>query len=273
MRLRGAMTREEENGKTAKDSAFGFEGAMDMESSAYSDIGGYCGELASTYDLFASLIDREVKEDTAGTVASLATVPGDGDGTDPAGKRVADGFAMMGKAVTYFDEDVEDMLAVDYAHVFLAAGEHNDRCATPYESVYTSEEGILMQDARDDVRRIYRESGVMPDGEGNIPEDYLTLELEYLAGLYRRLGAQLGEGHPEAAGRVAQKAYGFLKGHLLNWVPDLVADIDRVATTDFYHGLALSLDGFLACESDDLPALCAALGTQSAPGASPAARD
>ena len=47
-------------------------------------------------------------------------------------------------------------LAVDFAGSILAAGSYEERRATPYESVFTSETGLLMQEARDDVYRFVR---------------------------------------------------------------------------------------------------------------------
>ena len=52
-----------------------------------------------------------------------------------------------------------DDLAVDYARVFLGAGEANGKAAYPYESVYTSPEGLVRQEARARVRAIYAAGG------------------------------------------------------------------------------------------------------------------
>ena len=49
----------------------------------------------------------------------------------------------------------------------------------------------------------------------------------------------------------------FLETHLLNWVPQMAADMKRFAKTDFYRGLACMLEGFLTLDKDFLDTACA----------------
>ena len=92
--------------------------------------------------------------------------------------------------------DARQDLAVDYARVFLAAGVYEGETAVPYESVYTSPEGILMQDSRDEVVRAYRRWGLAIPRDLNVPEDHLAFELEFMGRLSERIAAGLGaEGH------------------------------------------------------------------------------
>lgn len=165
------------------------------------------------------------------------------------------GLTTMAKSVENFGQDAEDVLACDFARIFLASGQYTGKAAVPYESIYTSDEGILMQDARDQVRAEFRKAGVMPDHLDNIPEDYLPYEFEYCALLNDRLVEALKAGDADKAADLADNQLDFLKQHILNWVFGLLDDVDRMAETTFYHALAETIRGFLGCEAEDVPAL------------------
>ena len=77
-------------------------------------------------------------------------------------------------------------LAVDFACSILAAGTYEERMATPYESVFTSESGLLMQEARDDVYRLMCEAHLGVKEELRTPEDHLSFECEFMAKLADR---------------------------------------------------------------------------------------
>ena len=61
----------------------------------------------------------------------------------------------MKEYLRHRDSGTRQELAVDYARVFLCAGMYEQLMAPPYESVYTSEEHLLMQDARDSAVAFY----------------------------------------------------------------------------------------------------------------------
>ena len=96
-------------------------------------------------------------------------------------------------------ESVIDDLAVDYARTFLGVGTMESRAAYPFESVYTSDRGLLMQDARDEVLAIYKSEGLAdalrnPHNEG---EDHLSLELMFMRELSLRSAAALADDDEE----------------------------------------------------------------------------
>lgn len=211
-------------------------------------------QRAATYRLLASLVDREVSSSTYAALAGLAdvAVPADAQECE---RSCAEGLRSMGRCLGNFDKDVENLLACDFARVFLASGLYNDHAAVPYESIYTSEEHILMQESRDQVKKLYMEAGVMPQRDSNIPEDYLPFEFEYMALLADRMADALTRGSVAEAEAAAELQEAFLRDHLLVWDDALVEDIDRIAQTPFYHALASTISGFLACEEQDVPEL------------------
>lgn len=233
------------------------------------ELEAFCIGRAETYRLFAALIDREVDLEGARHLAQLeegmdagakvefgeegddATGPSDQESTLEGERMVADGFARMVRSITSFDVDDQNDLACEYARIFLAAGTYEGQAAVPYESIYTSEERLLMQDARDQVRALFRAAGVMPSAGGSIPDDYVVFELEFMALLNERIVEASEAGDAEGTVRLARQARSFFTEHIANWVNQLLADVDGVARLPFYHGFAQALRGFLICEERD----------------------
>ena len=127
-------------------------------------------------------------------------------------------------------------LAVDYARTFIGHGNTAYSCAYPYESVYTSPTRMVMQDARDEVLAIYRAAGREKSADFKEYEDHLALELEFVGWLCTQCAQALTAGDEEAAFGLAVQQRNFLEGHLLNWIPMMLADLERFAKTDFYQG-------------------------------------
>ena len=217
-------------------------------------------QRAETYRLFATLFDKEVRAAVAGDIASIALEKPDEDASK--GEKLAHaGFAGMARELDGFDRDMDIDLAVDYARVFLNAGRNEGQAAIPYESFYTSEEHLLMQDSRDQIRALYREAGVMPQtGDmGTNPDDYLVYELEFTALLNERVADELERGKRERAREYAIEAKHFLRQHLANWSELFCRDMAETAHQRFYQYLAKAYRGFLMCEDEDTEALVAFL--------------
>lgn len=153
-------------------------------------------------------------------------------------------------------------LAVDYTRTFIGAGVDGHAAAYPFESVYTSKDRLLRQDARDEVLALYRSEGLNKSGSWKDEEDHVAVELEFEAVLCDRAAEALGTGDEDRAVELFKTQRGFLEGHLLNWVPALTADMRRFAKTDLYCGLAELTDGFLATDRAFLSEL---LGDEGAP--------
>lgn len=141
-------------------------------------------------------------------------------------------------------EDAEELLAVDYARIFLAAGIAYGEAAFPYESVYTSKKRIVMQEAWEDMRRICRGKGVAPESSDDF--DHIGCELGYMAYLCRE------KAEAEDARQARKEQRSFLQEHLLNWVPEFTADVERYAQTDFYRAAARITRGFVQMDYERL---------------------
>ena len=233
------------------------------------ELAGYCRQRTETYELFARIIDREVNDDARAMVlAACEGLPEDAGEEGPE-VDVTRGLRGMAAALTRFDADFANDLACDYARTFLAAGIYEGTAAVPYESVYTSETHLLMQEARDEVRAIFRAARVMPntEGDGDIPEDYAPLELTYMGMLNARLADALERGSsPDEVAGIAREQQTFFAGHVANWMGAMLDDVDKVASSDFYRAFSRALRGFIACEREDVPALAAEAAATAAAG-------
>ena len=191
-------------------------------------------ERAALYRLLSRLYREEVDQALLDTLKSLPFPAADGI--------LGEGYQMLQNDLTRCGTNVLEELAVDYATVFLAAGSADGAAAIPCESVYTSAEKIFMQDAWEDVCRIYAEHELGKSGQfQDLMEDHVALELEFMADLV------------EHATIEQQKS--FVESHLLNWMGAFTADIDKYARADFYKAVGRITMGFLALEQQLLTAL------------------
>lgn len=148
-------------------------------------------------------------------------------------------------------------LAVDYARVFLGAGIADGSAAFPYESVYTSPEHLMMQDARDEVVALYLQKGLGVTDENHDPEDHIAFELDFMAHLIHE-GIEAAEGNnTEALMESLQEQNTFLQTHLLNWVGEFCEDVATYASSGFYKATAKILQGYLAMDGGLLNELLA----------------
>ncbi|MEE8733737.1 MAG: molecular chaperone TorD family protein [Eggerthellaceae bacterium] len=178
------------------------------------------------------------------------------------------GFNEMAGYLLKLTTGTRQELAVDYAHTFLAAGNYETFAATPYESVFTSEEGLMMQDARDEVYKMYCAEHMQPKDELHMPEDHIAFEFEFMALLIDRMNEGLVAGDFDRACHYAEVQRAFHRDHQLNWIDDLCDAIEDVALTVFYVGLADVTRGFVHAETEaiaDETALAGELAGSPAP--------
>lgn len=154
--------------------------------------------------------------------------------SEPGNDRMERGASAIARYFRLASPDVETRLRVDYARVFLGAGVYEGATAVPFESVYTSEEGLMMQESRDQVVRMYREDGFDVEPSLQIPEDHLAFELEYVALLCDKTARTCGAGNEVEAGRLLERQHGFIENHLLNWMGLLAERVESYAQEPFY---------------------------------------
>jgi TorA maturation chaperone TorD len=116
-----------------------------------------------------------------------------------------------------------DALAADYAGIYLTGA-----CgASPYESVWLSDEHLSCQLPMFELRALYAKAGLAVDDWRKRYDDHFVLQFQYLAHQLRDDAVEL-----EDLGR-------FLDEHLGYWFPDFTRAVVQRADTDFYRSLAV----------------------------------
>ncbi|OUO89426.1 dehydrogenase [Gordonibacter sp. An230] len=198
---------------------------------------------STTYALLSRLYVREVDQELLDEMhASLYPV----STGDPS---MDEGYRLVATYLSNLWTGSLSELKVDYARCFLGNGVDGYAAAYPYESVYTSEKRLMMQDARDEVLAVYRACGVGKASDWREGEDHIALELEFERVMGRRAAEALRSGDEEGACGLLATQKGFLEEHLASWAPMMLADMRRYARTKLYLGLAHLTEGWLRTDS------------------------
>lgn len=228
-------------------------GVPEQDEMTTEELAVLCDQRASQYGLLARLyrveVDRELLDELCGMRFPAQT------GNDDIDR----GYRLISTYLGAGHVDTLTELAVDYVRVFLGNGNDTYSAAFPFESVYTSEKRLTMQDARDEVLAIYRANGVGKQESWHEAEDHIACELEFMQVLATRTAqalragdeAQAGEGETaeERVANLLATQRDFLEKHLARWTPMLTADMRTFARTDFYQGLSWLTDGMLATDA------------------------
>lgn len=193
-------------------------------------------------------------------IEALAAIECAGDGS-----AIDEGLAAMKEYLRHRHGGTRQELAVDYARVFLGAGNYDRITAPPYESVFTSEERILMQDARDGALCYYRRAGLDLPADNTTPEDHPGFELQFAATLCDRAKEAIEAGDGRALQETVALGRSFFAFHQQNWLPQLCGAIDEWAQTDFYKQLATVTRGYVDAEAAYFEAAASLLGLDEEP--------
>lgn len=188
---------------------------------------------AETYRFLSQMIVKELTQEAIDELAREQWPE------DTGNANLDRGYDLLRRYFAFSEGDRRSQLAVEYARIFLAAGvyERGKRTAVPYESVFTSEERVVMGDARDGVVAWFAEDGFQVDPELHEPEDHLSFELEYLSVMNERAGALLRANDRSGLARNVRRQIAFVDEHLLNWVGELAVVAADFARTSFYLGM------------------------------------
>ncbi len=189
-------------------------------------------DRAATYGLLARLYRREAD---AELIDLLAKLP-ENDCVEP--DAANHGIQLMREYAMKHGAEAQTELAVDFARLFFVRTARTKSAPYPFESVYASENGTLMGDARDQVLAIYRNEG-LGKGSENLPEDHISLELEFEQLMGMRTSEALRAQNETEAKRLLALQQAFLEQHLLSWAEPFTAALENMAETGFYQGLAL----------------------------------
>ncbi len=219
--------------------------------------------LDANVDTFTFLSQVFYKELTEEAIAELA----EGQWPENTGNQALDrGYNLLRRYFKFSAGDRRSQLAVEYARIFLAAGVFSQerRSAVPYESVFTTEEHVMMGGTRDELIDWFIQDGFKVNPDLHEPEDHISFELEYLAHMNAKAAALIRDGRNMDAIKNVKRQRRFIEQHLLNWIGQLQEAAEEYAKTTFYTGMLKVCQGALeqacdalTCVSDELPLLAA----------------
>lgn len=192
---------------------------------------------ARTYGLLSRLFREEVDQATLEELQAMRFPTATGNAT------VDEGYHLLYDYLKSAWADSVTELAIDFVRTFIGHGVNAYSAAYPYESVYTSERRLMMQEARAEVLKMLRENN-LKRGAWNEGEDHIALEFEFMQRMSLRAAEALAAGDEDAAVESLRTQRTFLHDHLLNWLPLLTGDMRLFARTMFYQGLAQLAMGY-----------------------------
>lgn len=199
-----------------------------------------CEGRGSVYRLLSRLFEREIDEAFSRHLASC-------DAFVSQDAHLMELYAAMIAHLGDAGEEAIENLAVDFDRIFFGMGPLASKKAFPYESVYTSDGGLMMQDAYAEVKHEYRRSGWEKNPAFPEPEDHVAVELLFMARCCDAAAEALRDDDVPAAeaSLVLQKS--FVDRHLLNWIDRFVGDVNR-ATDGLYAKAADWLLAFVRAD-------------------------
>lgn len=204
----------------------------------YAELSELMRSRATTYGLLARLYRVEVDTALLSELQHMRFPVATGSSS------VDQGFRMLYDYLRGSWQDSVTELAIDYVRTFIGHGINGYSAAYPFESVYTNERRLMMQEARAEVLKTLRDNE-LKRGAWNEGEDHIALELEFMQRMSLRVAEALDAGNEERAVELLRTQREFAANHLLNWMPMLTADMQKFSKTLFYQGLAVLSLGYV----------------------------
>ena len=208
----------------------------------------FFAESAETYRFLSQVFFKELNLEAIEELA-VADYP-----SDTGNAHLDEGYRLVRRYFSFSATDRRTQLACEYARVFLAAGVFTKerQTAVPYESVFTSEEGLLFQDSYHEVYRLYRQNSVRKSPGYDFPDDHLSYLCEFQALLARRAVRSLEANDAECALEQVRLSQHVLHDHILSWFDDFEELALHLVKTRFYRGVLKMSKGFFLFDAEVL---------------------
>lgn len=218
-----------------------------MENCGVNEIKTIIESRAFMYRFLARLYREEADQDLLNNINEIKFP------FEETGGELGNGFRLLRDAVQGADDEQAILdLAIEFTRLFLGAVPDG---AFPYESVYTSKKGLVMQEAQNEILAIYCQEGLERSDSFPEPEDHLALELEFMGHLCQRIEDALQENDHAAAKILLEKQKAFLEQHLNVWLDPFCKDVFRLGRIDFYKAAAMITRGYIQIDGDLIPHL------------------
>lgn len=143
-------------------------------------------------------------------------------------------------------------IQIEYTRLFLGP---RHLPAPPYESVYRSPQGLMMQDSTMEVRSLYLKNGFRVARINQEPDDSIGIELEFMCALSRETSDAYLSQDKAKLERLVSTQLEFCELHLSKWVPQFCADIIDNTQFEFWKGVASLTRCFLEQDAVELDRL------------------
>lgn len=127
-------------------------------------------------------------------------------------------------------DDAIKKIAAEYVRVFVGPGTLR---AEPWETVQLTGKRALFQSGVLEVRDAYRAAGFQPVRVREVPDDFIGMELDFMAKMSARAHEEFACGNAQWQETLRQSNE-FLQNHLLRWIDKLSSAIKREYGDVFY---------------------------------------
>ncbi len=200
---------------------------------------------ASFYDLLASIYFKPLSEAQIENIASLDFSPYKNMNDD-----FEQGINDMMRYLKKRNTGTRQELAVDFTSAFAGTSSWEGRYAVPYESVFTSPEGLLFQDAYHKVHKVFEENHVQRKKGYDFPDDHVSFMCEFQSILSQRAIEACDRRDFVDVRRQIETAKWFLEEHMLSWFGDFHETALLILQTRFYRGVLKITRGFFSLDLD-----------------------
>lgn len=198
----------------------------------------YCEIRSKIYTLLKNVFLKPPSQDLLNYLRELNGVNDSTSTPD-----VVKGLELLGKGANCEPEK----LALEHTRLFIGPYRLP---APPYESVYRTDDRLVMQQPTIEVRKAYLKAGLEVKGIYTSPDDHISAELEFMEYLCDKTASSLKTQDAHEAMKHIELQRKFLEEHLNKWVPAFSDDIIKNTKQDFYRGAALLLRGFISSETE-----------------------
>ncbi len=224
------------------DSTTDRDACNDDQTRALTQILAACSQLAQTLSaLYFKTLSQEQIDNLANQ--DLSAFKGINDDIDS-------GINDIARYLRRRNTGTRQQLACDFTSAFVGTKTYEGKSAVPYESVFTSEDGLMCQQAYHDVVAIYAREGLKKDDGLHIPDDHLSYMLEFVGVLLDRAVTALDKGDEEAARHNLACVRDFADAHMLSWFDTFAQRAQLLLETRFYRGVLSMTRGFLTFVRD-----------------------
>ena len=202
---------------------------------------------AAFYDLLAALYYKPLTQDQIDHIAAMNSAA-----YAEIDEAIAEGFHDIASYLKKCNTGTRQELAVDFTAAFAGTSAWEGRYATPYESVFTSESGLLFQESYHEVYSLFKQNNVARNDGFDFPDDHLSFMCEFQSIVSNRVIEALKQHDIGKAKEQLSLSQLFLADHILSWFDSFETLALKILKTRFYRGVLKMSKGFFLFDAKAL---------------------